>query len=582
MTRGRVTGNGRLYFLFFAFFGVLATIIGRLFYIQITQHDYYNNLAEKQHFQKTTLQAKRGKILFSDEFNILASNQGMEKIAVAPREVEDFKDLAEKLSATLKIEKDKILQKISDKNDPWIEIGEISIEKAKPLYDIKGLHFESDFKRYYPQNEIASHAIGFLNKQKSGQYGIEGYYDKKLKGKDGFWRGIVDAKGRKVLSPFNKVEDPVDGDDIVLTLNFNVQLFIENQLKEVVKKYGAKGGTIIVSQPKTGEILGIASLSPFSKIKNFDPNKYNSVTQKEMDVFKDSALAVSFEPGSIFKPITMAGAIEEGKVTPQTTFVDKGRIKIGSYVIKNAESITYGKKNMTEVLEFSINTGAVFIQQELGAAKFTKYVQKFGLGKITGIGLAGEAKGSIDNILHPLSGEKLIEYANASFGQGISATPVQIVQAFSAIANQGVMMKPNIVKKIIHPDGSFEEIKPKRVAKVLSLETASTVSAMMVSVVKNGYSKKAGIEGYLIAGKTGTAQATWSYWGIDKAGYSNEVIHSFIGFAPAFNPEFLIFLKMDAPHGIKHAADSLTPVFHDIAQYLLNYFGIPPEEEVKE
>ena len=579
MNRQKTMGKGRLYFLFPLFFILIAVIIARLFYIQIEKHEYYSQLAEKQHLSKTILQAKRGKIFFSDEFNILASNQGMEKIAVAPREVEDTQELARELSLVLKVDKKEILAKISNKSDPWIEIGEIPIEKADSLYNIKGLHFESDFKRYYPQKEIAAHIIGFLNKEKVGQYGIESYYDKELKGADGFWRGIVDAKGRKILSPFNKIQDPVDGDELVLTLDFNIQLFIEDKLKEIMKKYGAKGGTIIVSRPKTGEILGAASLSTFSKLKIFDPNEYNLVKKEDMDVFKNPAITIAFEPGSIFKPITMAAALEEKVLTPQTTYIDKGEVKIGKYVIKNSDLKAHGKKTMTEVLELSLNTGAVFAQQELGGAKFTEYVKKFGFGEKTNVDLSGEVPGNIKNILEPPSREKLIEYANASFGQGISVTPIQIIQAFSAIANQGKMIKPYIVKKVIHPDGTSEEIKPEIISSVISPETALRLTAMMVSAVKNGYGKKAGVEGYLIAGKTGTAQAPWSYFGIQKKGYSDKTIQSFINFAPAFNPEFLLFLKMEGQtKGPRFSADSLAPIAKEINQYLFNYFGISPEE----
>ena len=233
---------------------------------------------------------------------------------------------------------------------------------------------------------------------------------------------------------------------------------------------------------------------------------------------------------------------------------------------------------MTEVLEFSLNTGAVFAQQKLGGAKFTEYVQKFGFGQKTNIDLAGEVTGNIKNILEPLSREKLIEYANASFGQGISITPIQIIQAFSAIANQGQMVKPYIVKKVIHPDETFEETKPAVISQVISSETALRLTAMMVSAVKNGYGKKAGLEGYLIAGKTGTAQVPWAYFGIQKNGYSDKTIQSFINFAPAFNPEFVLFLKMEGQtKGPRFSADSLAPIAKEINQYLFTYFGIPPE-----
>lgn len=572
-------GNFRIYFLFLFFFLLGAAVIGRLFYLQVKKYDYFNELAARQHINEMVLEAKRGKVFFSDGFNVLAGNQGTEKIAVAPREVKDFQRLAEILAKIFKKKEEEIFKKISNKNDPWIEIGEVPFEKAEALYNFEGVYFESDFKRYYPQGEIASHVISFCNFEKEGQYGIEEYYDEKLRGQDGFWRGVVDAKGEKILSPFNRVQDPIDGVDLVLTLDFNIQVFIEKKLKEMIEKYEARGGTIIVVQPKTGEILGMASLSHISSLQNFNPNKYNLVKKEEVDVFKNPAISIPYEPGSIFKPITMAGALEENVVSPQTTYIDKGQVKIGNFTIKNADLKAHGEQTMTEVLEFSLNTGAVFVQQKLGSAKFTEYVQKFGFGKATGIDLAGEAIGSIDNILNPQSQKKLIEYANASFGQGISATPLQIVRAFSAIANGGEMVKPFIVKKIIFPDGKVEEIQPQFQGNVILPETASRTTAMMVSAVKNGYGKKAGVEGYLIAGKTGTAQAPWAYFGVQKKGYSDKTIQSFINFAPAFKPEFILFLKMDGQtKGPRFSADSLAPIAKEINQHLFTYFGISPEE----
>lgn len=567
--------NFRIYFLFIFFIFLGAAIIGRLFFLQIKDYKKYKALAEGQHLKEEIVYAKRGKILYSDGTSVLAENQGVTNIAVAPNEVEDSKKVAEVLSPVVEMSKQEILNKISDKNNPWVVLkNNVPLKKTEGIEKIAGIHFESNFNRFYPQGNVASHVVGFYGYDKSGknrvgQYGIEEYYQKQLAGQDGFRRGVVDANQKPIFSIQNKIQEPVDGDTLVLTIDPNIQMFVENKVKELIENYAPANATIIVSSPKTGEILAMASLP------NFDPNNYKK--EKDVKVFKNPA-TLSYEPGSIFKPITAAMGLEEKVITPQTTYYDSGEVKIGSYTIKNSDLKAHGQQTMTNVIELSLNTGAVFIQQKVGREKFVDYVQKFGFGKKTGIDLAGEESGNLENILHPQSNEKLIECANASFGQGISATPIQIITAFTAIANQGQLVKPHIVKKIIHADDKEEEVQPQIVGQPISPETASKVTAMMVSSVKNGYSKKAGVDGYLIAGKTGTAQASWGYLGIKKTGYSEFALQSFIDFAPAFNPEFILFLKMDAPKkGPKFSADSLAPMAKDINQYLFNYLGIPPE-----
>lgn len=568
----RKFGNSRIYLLIFFFFAIGAVIIGRLFSIQVLMKDHYAKLAENQHVEESILLPKRGEVLFSDETNFLAKNQGMEAVAVAPAEVDDLKKLSEILSLELKISKKDVFKKISKKNDPWIVIGTFPIEKTNNIKNIDGVHFESSFQRFFPQNEIASHIIGFYGygssgEKRIGQYGIEGFLNDELAGEEGYRKGIVDAKRREIFSTFNEIKDPIDGKDFILTLDFNIQFFIEGILKETVKKYGAKGGTVIVMNPKNGDIFGMASLP------NFNPEEYTK--EKDISVFNNPAISIPFEPGSIFKPIIMAAAIEEGVVTPETSYIDNGNVKIGSYTIRNSDLKSHGEKTMTEVLDLSLNTGMVFVEQKLGNKKFIEYLKKFDFGEKTNIKLANESSGNIENVLNPRSRDKMIEYANASFGQGINTTCAQIVKAFSAIANQGRMVNPKIIKGTINSEGKKEEIIEKAQTQVLSPETASRLSAMMVSVVNNGYGEKAGIDGYLIAGKTGTAQVP----DLENGGYfSDRTIHSFVGFAPAFNPEFLILVKMDEPKGVRFSSDSLAPVFKDIAQYLFTYFGIASEK----
>ena len=304
----------------------------------------------------------------------------------------------------------------------------------------------------------------------------------------------------------------------------------------------------------------------------FDPNEYSKV--EDISVFKNAIIQKIFEPGSIFKPITLAAALEEKKITPQTTYVDPGVIKIGGWPIYNYEKRTYpGQITMTEVLEKSINTGAVFAKNQVGNKKFLEYVEKFGFFKKTDIDLQGEIYSENKNLKIGYE----VNFATASFGQGIEMTPIQITRAFCAIANGGKLVKPFVVKEISNNSGK-KETQVEISESIISPKTASQLTAMLVSVVENGYGKGARIPGYYIAGKTGTAQVPWTSLGINKSGYSERTWQSFIGYAPAFNPKFLIMVKLDNPK-TKTAEYSAVPIFHDLAEYIINLWQIPPDYE---
>ncbi|MDP1629603.1 MAG: penicillin-binding transpeptidase domain-containing protein, partial [bacterium] len=269
------------------------------------------------------------------------------------------------------------------------------------------------------------------------------------------------------------------------------------------------------------------------------------------------------------KPITMAAGIDSGRVSPETIYEDKGELKFGGYTIKNYDGKARGVVNMIRVLEESLNTGAVFVQQELGKNLFRQYIKDFGFDEKTGIDLPGEVKGKISG----LSGSQDVNFATASFGQGIAVTPLELIRAIAALANGGKLMRPYIVEKIDYGKGRIEEIAPKVERQVISGQTSAKISAMMASVVKNGQAKRAQIEGYLIAGKTGTAQVPGP-----GGGYSSETIHNFVGFAPAFNPRFVILVKLDKPKGVRYAEGSAGPVFRDLTKFILDYYQIPPSE----
>jgi len=265
----------------------------------------------------------------------------------------------------------------------------------------------------------------------------------------------------------------------------------------------------------------------------------------------------------------MAAGLDTNKITPETTYVDTGSVKIGGYTINNAHNLSYGLSSMTKVLEKSINTGAIYVQRSIGADIFKNYVEAFGFGEPLGVDLAGEASGSLYNI----GQNHEVNFATASFGQGISVTSLQMADAIAAIANNGKLMKPYFVEKIVQSDGKEIKTQPQVLRQVVSPLAASELTAMLVSTVRNGYDKIK-VKNYFVAGKTGTAQIP----NADKPGYSDQTIHSFAGYAPAYNPKFLIYLQMEKPQGIEFASDSLAPVFSDLTQYLLNYYEIPPEQ----
>lgn len=409
------------------------------------------------------------------------------------------------------------------------------------------------FSRFYPEGALASPVIGFLgfqDKNRAGQYGLEEYYEPWLSGRVGL-RSILDRVGLSGGS---------QGSSLILTLDKNIQFFVERKLEDLVSRWGAVGGSVIVQDPLSGAILAMADLP------SFDPNRYSEYSYER---FVNSNIQGTFEPGSSFKSITMAAALDSGAVNPETSYFDSGEVKLAGYTIRNYDLKSHGYQTMTNVLEKSINTGAIFAMEKTGREKFLEYLERFQFGRKTDIDLAGEVLGDIKNLYT----KRPINFATASFGQGVAVTPLQLINAYSAVANGGKLMRPYVVEKIVKPDGQVVEVKPEVVAEPITPETSRTLTEILVSVIKNGSIKKAVVPGYKIAGKTGTAQEAKP-----EGGYSEFLIHNLVGFGPADNPHFTILVKLDHPSGVETAAVSLADAFGDIARFLLNYYGIPPSE----
>jgi len=438
---------------------------------------------------------------------------------------------------------------------------------------IKGFSYTTAPYRFYPENNIGSHILGYAsyeNEEQHGKYGLEGFFDQELFGKYGSVTAERGAGGLVIVND-RKYDKKEDGSSLVLTIDRSAQFTACKMLDESVAKHGAEGGSVIVVDPKTGAILVMCSAP------DFDPNNYQEIS--DIKFFNNPAVFAQYEPGSVFKAITMAAALDSGKVTPETTYQDKGQVMINGWPkpIKNSDFDTFGghgTTNMVTVLEQSLNTGAIFAMQQTGVSTFADYVKKFGFGEKTGIELEGESAGNIK----PITALRVkdISAATASFGQGITVTPLQMVMSYAAIANGGELMKPYIVKEIVAPDGKRFTTKTSMIRRVISQKTAAILSGILVNVVENGHSKKIQIPGYYIAGKTGTAQVAAA----NSKGYSGKYNHTFVGFAPANNSTFVILTKLDNPRAM-YAESTAVPLAHDITAFLLNHWQVKKERPIE-
>ena len=436
---------------------------------------------------------------------------------------------------------------------------------------IPGLGHSMGTYRYYPEGSISSHILGFVGYEgdkRQGKYGLEEYFDEELAGAPGSLKTERDASGDLIIINDRKYTKPVPGSDLILTIDRNIQFAACEKLNAAVLRHGADGGSVIILEPKTGKVLAMCGAP------DFDPNNYKDVT--DIRDYNNSGIFDLYEPGSIFKVITMAIGLNEGKITPETTYNDTGVVKLANYEIKNSDLKAHGVCTMNKVLEESLNTGVIYVMRQTGPDTFVDYVKNFGFGERTGIELSAEGKGDIKNLF--LKDNKELYAATASFGQGLSVTPLQMVTAYAAIANGGQLMKPYIVNDVFQPDGKKITAQPKEIRRVMSERAATLLGGMMVNVVENGHGAKAGVKGYYVAGKTGTAQVPKK----DGRGYeANSHIGSFAGFAPADDPRFAMIVKIDRPRDVEWAESSAAPLFGEIAEYILHYYQVPATREVK-
>jgi len=543
----------RTTFILFCLFALASLIIIRLYHFQIKKGEYYEALALGQQTSFEEVSGNRGGIFLNNGKIPLAQTKDKYIVYISSKKVSER---CKKMLTDIfpeELGSNKVIRK------------EISLDNFKKIRssNCKGVYLEKTWKRVYPQQELASSVLGFVNQSGQGQYGVEESYDKILRGTK-----YIKKKPSSILGYFKDsakkdaiFSSSLEGSDIFLTIDYKLQYFSEKMLQKAKDKWNIDSGQIIISEPSTGKILALAT------IPNFNPNKYYE--EKNIALFINPITQSLFEPGSIFKPITMAIGLEQGLITPGDTYVDKGFIKLGGQPIYNFQKRVWGKRTMIDVLEESINTGAVFVEQKIGADNFIEYLKKFGFFEKTGIDLNGETFSTNKS----LKKKKERDIAVASFGQSIDVTPIQLIRAFGAIANGGKLMKPFIVEKIRKGKEIIEK-KPEIERTVISPSTCEQLASMLVSVVENGSGRRAKIKGYSIAGKTGTAQVA-----LKTGGYSKDkTIQSFIGFFPATKPQFLILVKLDNPKHSLMASRSAGPIFRELAKYIIDSWQIPPDK----
>lgn len=610
----------RLKIIRWIFLSFLVLITFRLFHWQVLSHDELIARAEDQRIIKKEVVAPRGTILFSDN-SVLAGSEPAFSLFLQPKTIDlelskkfnserktdltsaasnsDLKNyidlykknLAQKLGTYLAREdleyiestggatlsdqdrENAVKSKEADIYDKlnkdlfWISLNrkvDLASKQALEKMDLFGLGFDETSLRFYPEGSSSAHLLGFVASdaygEEVGYFGLEGFYNGELKGKRGVLTQEKDAMGLPILIGEFSLQSAKDGKTLVLNIDRAIQHVVEEKLKEGIQKYGAQGASAIVMDPKTGKVLAMASYPSYDPLRAFEyPKEYH----------RNPISADAYEPGSTFKVLVMAAAINEGLVEPETVCdICDGPLEISGFTIKTWNNKYQANSTMTDVIIHSDNTGMVYAGRKLGIDTMYKYLENYGFGKPTKIDLQDESSPPV----RAKKDYKEIDLATTSFGQGILVTPIQLITAVSSIANGGKLMEPQIVSEVI--DGNkIYTIKPRMIAEILKPETTKKVTDMMVKAVENGESKFAKPKGYRVAGKTGTAQIA-----VGGSYDASNTIASFIGFAPADDPKFIMLVRYDRPKTSIYGAETAAPTFFNIAREIFTYYGIAPTE----
>jgi len=554
----------RILTLFLLFTLGFFSLGGKIFWIQFVRGAELSEKAIQNRMRDVPVESKRGTI-YDRNGQELAISVSADSVYAIPAEIYrsgSEEEIARKLAEVLDMDEKEVYNRITkDSSFVWVK-RQITPEKSKKLreMDLPGIGLTEESRRYYPKGTLASHVLGISGIDNTGLEGVDYYYNDLVGGTKG--RIVIehDAANRPIPEATHKYIPPVDGANLILTLDETIQYIAERELDKVFEERRAKAACVIVMDPSTGEILALANRP------TFDPNNYNDYPVENRRNF---AISNAYEPGSTMKVVTAAMALEEGVVNEDSKFYCPGYIKVGKEVISCPNRKAHGSQTFAEIVENSCNVGFVQVGLELGFDKYYKYIEEFGFGKTTGVDLPGEATG----ILVPKSRAKQIDLATMAMGQANAVTAIQLLTAVSAVANEGKLMKPHIVKQVISNEGKvIKKVEPQVVRQVISPETAKKLSLILEGEVINGTGKNAYLEGYRVAGKTGTAQK------ISPAGgyLPDEYIASFVGFAPAHDPRLACIVVVDAPQGYPYYGGWVAaPAFREIMKDSLRYLEVP-------
>lgn len=552
----------------FAGFLMFCLAIGyRIFSFQVVKSESLSEQAVAFRFQDTVVPAQRGNIYDARGME-LATNVPAETISVIVNQLEDPRKTAQLLAPLIGRTSDDIYSAITQPGKEWVVLKRrLSTDSSQKIRDLKlsGVVLQSEPRRIYPMGDFASQVLGFVNYDYEGAYGVEGEYNKVIGGTPGKLIGERDGSGNVIALAKSAWDPPIDGANVTLTIDASVQWIIEKALDQAIAAQQAAGGTILVQNPKTGEILGMASRP------SFDPNTFDTVTNSSL--FENPAISTAYEPGSTFKTLVMSLGLETGVVTPGTVH-NGGPYKIipGGAEVHNALDVDFGPETMTEVLQHSSNLGAMWVAEMVGEDRFYRGLVSFGISQPTGIDLQGESPGIL-----PLPGQPDWSAANFytnAFGQGLAVTPMQLVNAVSVLANGGILMKPHVVKEIKTKAGT-KTIEPEPLHRVISEKTARTITQMLTIVTNTTYLKYS-VPGYDIATKSGTAQIPLPTGGYDP----KATIGSMLAYGPSNDPQFAILSKIDRPQKSPWGESAAGPALQQVFQQLFLLYGIPPTKPI--
>ena len=547
--------------------GMVLILLGRIGWLQFVNGERMTAKMAMQVKESKVLQSPRGTI-YDRNGRELAISSLTKSLYADPSEIKDPDEIVSLLSTLLEMNPVDLREKLTTGGRfIWIKrmIEPVVAQKIQAVIkeaDIKGLVFLEESKRYYPNDNLAAQVLGFVGTDDIGLDGMEMALDKVIKGKSTEHTVDTDSRGTPIFKSIFTFTPPKQGKNVYLTLDSAIQFIVEQSLDKAMITNKPRGATVIVMNPHTGEILAMANRP------TYNPNQFYKYSDQE---WKNRAVAYNYEPGSTFKSVVSAAALQEGKLTPDERFTDAGFVEVSGRRIQNWSGESYGNISFVEVIKQSINTCFVQIGMRLGAYKLTEYAKAFGFGKATGIELPGEEEG----LLFDPKDMRDSDVATMSIGQSIAVTPLQLITAVSAIANEGVLLKPHIIKEIRNADGSIDqEVTTQTVRQAITPETARILTGLMEKVVSEGGGKKAFVKGYRFAGKTGTAEKLQD----NGSGYSaGRYVASFVGFGPVEDPQVAVLVVLDDPQGVYYGGVIAAPIAGEILGQIMRHLAIYPQ-----